>query len=98
MPIELKNVTRIYKSNVEVRALDNVSLSVAPGEVVALVGPSGGGKTTLVSLLPRFWDVDRGRITLDGADVRSLPISRAEMLRALAEARDRERSGAPAAV
>jgi len=55
--------------------LDGVSLSVAPGEVVALVGPSGGGKTTLVSLLPRFWDVDRGRITLDGVDVRSLRLA-----------------------
>jgi ATP-binding cassette, subfamily B, bacterial MsbA len=55
--------------------LDGVSLSVAPGEVVALVGPSGGGKTTLVSLLPRFWDVDRGRITLEGIDVRSLRLA-----------------------
>ena len=55
--------------------LDRISLSVAPGEVVALVGPSGGGKTTLVSLLPRFWDVDRGRITLDGVDVRSLRLA-----------------------
>ena len=55
--------------------LDGVSLSVAPGEVVALVGPSGGGKTTLVSLLPRFWDVDRGRITLDGLDIRSLKLA-----------------------
>jgi subfamily B ATP-binding cassette protein MsbA len=50
--------------------LDGINLSVAPGEVVALVGPSGAGKTTLVSLLPRFWDVTRGRITLDGVDVR----------------------------
>jgi ATP-binding cassette, subfamily B, bacterial MsbA len=48
---------------------------VGPGEVVALVGPSGGGKTTLVSLLPRFWDVDQGRITLDGIDVRSLRLA-----------------------
>jgi subfamily B ATP-binding cassette protein MsbA len=55
--------------------LDGVSLSVAPGEVVALVGPSGGGKTTLVSLLPRFWDVDRGRITLDGVDIRSVRLA-----------------------
>src|SRR5258705_4644294 len=55
--------------------LDEVKLVVAPGEVVALVGPSGGGKTTLVSLLPRFWDVDRGRITADGVDVRSLRLA-----------------------
>ena len=53
-------------------ALDDVSIRVAPGEVVALVGPSGAGKTTLASLLPRFWDVTSGRITLDGIDVREL--------------------------
>jgi subfamily B ATP-binding cassette protein MsbA len=53
-------------------ALDDVELDVAPGEVVALVGPSGAGKTTLVSLLPRFWDVNQGRILLDGIDIRSL--------------------------
>jgi subfamily B ATP-binding cassette protein MsbA len=52
--------------------LERVTLTCAPGEVVALVGPSGGGKTTLVSLLPRFWDVDRGRILIDGTDIRSL--------------------------
>jgi subfamily B ATP-binding cassette protein MsbA len=55
--------------------LDDLNLVVSPGEVVALVGPSGGGKTTLVSLLPRFWDVDRGRITVDGVDVRSLRLA-----------------------
>jgi subfamily B ATP-binding cassette protein MsbA len=55
--------------------LDGITLRCAPGEVVALVGPSGGGKTTLVSLLPRFWDVDRGRILLDGVDIRSLRLA-----------------------
>jgi subfamily B ATP-binding cassette protein MsbA len=55
--------------------LDDITLRVAPGETVALVGPSGGGKTTLVSLLPRFWNLDRGRITLDGADIRSLRLA-----------------------
>jgi subfamily B ATP-binding cassette protein MsbA len=53
-------------------ALEDVSLHVAPGEVVALVGPSGAGKTTLASLLPRFWDVTSGRITIDSVDVREL--------------------------
>jgi subfamily B ATP-binding cassette protein MsbA len=55
--------------------LDGITLRVAPGEVVALVGPSGAGKTTLVSLLPRFWDVNRGRIELDGVDVRALRLA-----------------------
>jgi subfamily B ATP-binding cassette protein MsbA len=55
--------------------LEDINLTCAPGEVVALVGPSGGGKTTLVSLLPRFWDVDQGRVTLDGIDVRSLRLA-----------------------
>jgi ATP-binding cassette, subfamily B, bacterial MsbA len=55
--------------------LDGIDLSCAPGEVVALVGPSGGGKTTLVSLLPRFWDVNRGRVLLDGIDVRNLRLA-----------------------
>ena len=52
--------------------LRDVSLRIEPGEVVALVGPSGAGKTTVASLLPRFWDVTTGRITLDGVDVRDL--------------------------
>jgi subfamily B ATP-binding cassette protein MsbA len=55
--------------------LEGIDLLVAPGEVVALVGPSGSGKTTLMSLLPRFWDVHRGRVRLDGHDVRSLRLA-----------------------
>ncbi|MDE3152097.1 MAG: ATP-binding cassette domain-containing protein [Gemmatimonadota bacterium] len=55
--------------------LHDVSLRIAPGEVVALVGPSGAGKTTVASLLPRFWDVTSGSITVDGVDVRELRFS-----------------------
>ena len=55
--------------------LEGIDLEVAPGEVVALVGPSGGGKTTLVSLLPRFWDVSRGHVRLDGHDIRTLRLA-----------------------
>jgi len=52
--------------------LSDVSLRIGSGEVVALVGPSGAGKTTIASLLPRFWDVTGGRVTLDGIDIREL--------------------------
>jgi ABC-type ATPase involved in cell division len=52
--------------------LQEVSLTIGAGEVVALVGPSGAGKTTIASLVPRFWDVTDGRVTLDGHDVRTL--------------------------
>ena len=54
--------------------LHDVSLRIGHGEVVALVGPSGAGKTTIASLLPRFWDVTQGRITFDGIDVRQLSL------------------------
>ena len=53
-------------------ALDDVSFAVRPGQVVALVGPSGGGKTTAASLIPRFWDVDRGSVSVGGVDVREM--------------------------
>jgi subfamily B ATP-binding cassette protein MsbA len=56
-------------------ALDRVTLALAPGEVVALVGPSGAGKTTLANLLPRFWDASAGRITLDGIDIRAVRLA-----------------------
>ncbi|AHG91711.1 ABC transporter transmembrane region [Gemmatirosa kalamazoonensis] len=55
--------------------LHDVSLHAAPGEVVALVGRSGAGKTTIASLLPRFWDVPAGRVSLDGEDVRTLSLT-----------------------
>jgi subfamily B ATP-binding cassette protein MsbA len=55
-------------------ALDRVSLDIRPGETVALVGPSGSGKSSLIHLLPRFYHPDAGRITLDGHDLESLTL------------------------
>ncbi len=52
--------------------IDHLNLSIAPGETIALVGPSGGGKSTTCALLPRFYDVASGSITIDGQDVRSV--------------------------
>ena len=57
--------------------LDRVDLEIIPGQTVALVGPSGGGKSTLVSLIPRFFDPAEGRILIDGQDLRSLTLSSA---------------------
>jgi subfamily B ATP-binding cassette protein MsbA len=66
---------RYQEDRSETWTLAGVDLEILPGEVVALVGPSGAGKTTLVSLLPRFWDVDRGHVRLDSHDVRSLRLA-----------------------
>jgi ATP-binding cassette subfamily B protein len=52
--------------------LDHLDLEIAPGEAVALVGPTGCGKTTVARLIPRFYDVDAGRVLIDGVDVRDL--------------------------
>jgi subfamily B ATP-binding cassette protein MsbA len=68
--IEFENVSFAYEPGSEV--LDGISFTVHTGEVVAIVGSSGAGKTTLVNLLPRFYDATGGRILIDGHDIRSL--------------------------
>jgi subfamily B ATP-binding cassette protein MsbA len=72
--IVVDNVTFNYNPALP-EVLQGVSLRIGAGEVVALVGPSGAGKTTVASLLPRFWDVTSGRITFDGLDIRDLSLS-----------------------
>ena len=69
--IRFENVSFTYEGT-DAPALDRVSFEVPAGATVALVGPSGGGKTTAASLVPRFWDVDSGRVTLGGVDVRAM--------------------------
>ena len=68
--IEVDHVTFAYDGELDV--LNDVTLTVEPGETVAVVGPSGGGKTTLCQLIPRFYDVSAGSISVDGHDVRSV--------------------------
>ncbi len=71
--IEFKNVTVRY-DNTKKPAINNLSFSIQPGEKIALVGRSGGGKTTLVNLLPRFYELQQGIILLDGVDIRALEL------------------------
>jgi ATP-binding cassette subfamily B protein len=68
--IELKDVSFHYSNGIPV--LSHIDLHVAPGECLAVVGPSGGGKTTMCQLIPRFYDVCGGSITVDGQDIRSV--------------------------
>ncbi len=67
--VEFRDVSFTY-DGAELPALDHVSFRVEPGQTVALVGPSGGGKTTAASLIPRFWDVTSGVVEVGGVDVR----------------------------
>jgi len=71
--VDLQNVSFTYSPALP-DVISGLSLRIAPGEVVALVGSSGAGKTTIASLIPRFWDVTGGRITVDGHDIRSLDL------------------------
>lgn len=75
-----ENVSFSYSGR-DTGVLDAIELSIAPGEVVALVGPSGAGKTTITQLIPRFYDVDSGRVIVNGVDVReqSLDLLRSQM-------------------
>ena len=68
--ISVENVTFAYDENLDV--LHNVSLEIQPGETIAIVGPSGGGKSTLCQLIPRFYEVDSGAISIDGLDIRDV--------------------------
>ncbi len=69
--VEFQDVSFTY-DGAEVPALSHVSFTARPGETVALVGPSGGGKTTAASLIPRFWDVTSGAVKVGGVDVRQI--------------------------
>jgi len=72
--IEFKHVNLTY-NNAKRPALKDVSFSIKSGEKLALVGRSGGGKTTLVNLLPQFYELQQGQVLLDGVDMRSIPLT-----------------------
>ena len=69
--IDIENVTFCYA---DTPVLKNINLSIKAGEVVAFVGMSGGGKTSLVNLIPRFYDVSKGRVLIDGHDIRNVTL------------------------
>ena len=70
--VEFQHVTFSYPG-AEEPAISHISFSAAPGEVTAIIGGTGSGKSTLVSLIPRFYDIDSGHLLVDGVDVREMP-------------------------
>ncbi|KAI4788325.1 multidrug resistance-like protein, partial [Aureobasidium sp. EXF-8845] len=73
--IEFRNVSLCYPSKPQHPALQNVNITIQPGEFIALVGPSGAGKSTILSLLQRFYDPTAGSVQLDGQDIREVAVS-----------------------
>lgn len=80
--VRFENVSFHYPTRPDDKALDSISLTIAPGETVALVGPSGAGKTTVLQLLLRYYDPTQGTVRIDGTDLRDM--ARSDFRRALA--------------
>jgi len=70
--VEFEKVSFFYSGNCEVKVLDEINLTVKPGENVAILGATGSGKSTLINLIPRFYDVSEGRVMIDGLDIREI--------------------------
>jgi subfamily B ATP-binding cassette protein MsbA len=73
--IEFRDVVFAYPGDSSVPVLRDINLTIRKGEIVALVGSSGAGKTSLVNLLPRFYDVDKGQVCIDGLNIRECTLS-----------------------
>jgi len=72
--IKFDGVDFSYDGDTDIRALSGITFTAKPDQVTALVGPSGGGKSTVINLIPRFYDVVGGNITIDGQDIRNLTL------------------------
>jgi len=72
--INVENIEFSYDDDDESKVLHNINIDIKSGTTMAIVGPSGGGKTTLCHLIPRFYDVTKGRITIDGVDIKNASI------------------------
>jgi len=85
--VAFEGVCFSYNGDCSEPVLQNIDLVAEPGQTVAILGATGSGKSSLVHLIPRFYDVDRGRVTLDGVDVRDIPLGdlRAQVSMALQE-------------
>ena len=70
--VEFEKVSFFYNGNCEEKVLDEINLTVEPGQNVAILGATGSGKSTLVNLIPRFYDVSEGRVIIDGHDIRGI--------------------------
>ncbi|SET87490.1 ABC transporter ATP-binding protein [Stigmatella erecta] len=70
--IELREVNFAYPTRPDIQVLQGIDLTIAPGEIVAIVGPSGAGKSTIASMLTRLYDPQEGRVLLDGQDLKTL--------------------------
>ncbi len=73
--LEFKNVTFVYPGHAESPVIRNVSFKASPGETVAFIGSTGSGKSTLIQLIPRFYDVSEGEILIDGVNVKEYKLS-----------------------
>lgn len=73
--IVFENVSFKYFKNNARQVLDNISVTINPGELVGVIGSTGSGKTTFISMIPRLYDVDEGRVLVDGTDVRDLSLT-----------------------